>query len=424
VSALALGVQLASTTWWLKPYAMPNVSLVIAYNVASSGRYEGGSWARLKGTIVPTDPPLRSYHLPGEPLYLAAGLALRRPAIFAYWHVPVAVLLVFVVAATVLVLFGPEVALFSGVIAALDPVTVVHGPVYDDTFLGAALLWTVGALMICRWVAAIRANDGARTCDGPAATVALVVAAGWAAVTRTELTLALAGVAACCLAVPALRPLRRTGALVGAAVLIGVGAWTTRNAVVQHHLIIGSTHDGLTLWESTAPQATRALAFGQVDALSTDPAIVGSLWRQTVGADEAGADQVFFHAALHGIAAQPTRVVELAVRKVALSIAGVRPELPLTSSRNLVSIAVTILLALAAVLGWRRAPSTRAAVGRMPTIAACALGLETLGVLSLGPVGLRYWVAWRPVLWILGACAVASIPLAGARTDVAPRVST
>ena len=39
-------------------------------------------------------------------------------------------------------------------------------------------------------------------------------------------------------------------------------------------------------------------------------------------------------------------------------------------------------------------------------VAACLLGLEMLGVLALGPVGLRYWILWRPVLWILAGLAV------------------
>jgi hypothetical protein len=424
VSALAFAVQLAAATWWLKPYVMPNMSLVIAYNVAASGRYEGGSWARLKGTILPSDPPLRSYHLPGEPLYLAAGLALRRPAIFAYWHVPVAVLLVFSIAASALSLFGPEVALVAGVIAALDPVTVVHGAVYDDAFLGAALLWTVAAILLRRWVAAGRGHPADQTGEGPVTMAVLAVAAGWAAITRTELMLALGATAICCVVIPRLRPLRRAGAIVGTAVIVAVGAWTIRNAVIQHDLMTGSTHDGLTLWESTGPQAARALAYGQVDALSTDPAIVGSLWQQTIGRDEAGANRVFLHAAFRQIVDQPMRVAGLAARKTALSVAGWRPELPASSARNLVSIAVTILLVGVAGLGWRRTKSAPDPVRRLPAIAAALLGAEILCVLALGPVGIRYWVVWRPVLWILAGCALALPHWVGALRATPQRVST
>ena len=146
VAVLACVTQVASATWWLKPYPMPNMALVIAWNLATTGRYEGGNWVRLKGVVVPTDPPLRSYHLPGEPAYLATGLALRRPELFTYWHVPVAVLLVVATAACALALFGPDAALLAGVIGAVDPFIVAHGAVYDDTFLGAALFWLIAAI--------------------------------------------------------------------------------------------------------------------------------------------------------------------------------------------------------------------------------------------------------------------------------------
>jgi hypothetical protein len=409
VAAVALTTQVVSAAWIVKPYPMPNASLIIAYNVASTGRYEGGSWARLKGTVVPSDPPLRSYHLPGEPLYLAAGLVLGRPFFFQYWHVPVAMLLIVVVAATAQILFGPTVALLAGLIAALDPLMLVHGPVYDDAFLGAALLWLVGAAAISRWMTAARPTARPAGLRAAIASLVLIVAAAWGAVTRTEVTLALLGMSLCCLLVPSLRPMRRPGMLIFAGVVIGVTAWTARNVVIQHHVLVGSTHDGLTLWESTAPQATEAISLGQVDALSSEPAVMTPLWAQTIGADEVGANRIFFAAAIRDIAAQPVRVAALAVRKVALSVAGIRPELPVSSPRNVVSILVMILLCLAAARGRRRA-ATGGQRPRAPVIAAYVLGLELVIVLALGPVGLRYWIAWRPVLWILAACGVASWP--------------
>ena len=69
-------------------------------------RCRGRQLATTQGDSRSSDPPLRSYHLPGEPLYLAAGLALHRPALFTYWHVQVAVLLVVAAAAVALALFG------------------------------------------------------------------------------------------------------------------------------------------------------------------------------------------------------------------------------------------------------------------------------------------------------------------------------
>lgn len=407
VGALALVLQLASATWWLKPYVMPNAAFVIASNLAASGRYEGGSWVRLKGIERPTDPPLRSYHLPGEPLYLAAGLALHRPALFTYWHVPVAVALVVATAAMALALFGPAAALAAGTIAALDPLMVVHGPVYDDTFLAAALLWIVAAIAIGRWTHRGSDRPGTRRLGEAGTTIVLAAVSAWAAVTRTETSLALAGAALCCCLLPALRPLRRVGLAMALGVALGLGAWGARNAVVQHHLLLGSTHDGVTLWESTEPEAGRALALGQVDALSTDPAVVGAVWRQTIDQDEATANRIFTRAALQDIAADPVRVAAFGARKVALSFIGLRPELSRSAARNVVSIGTTVLLVLAAAVGLARMRGRRDADRRVAGGAAMLLGLEILAVLMLGPVGLRYWIAWRPVLWILAGCGAA-----------------
>jgi hypothetical protein len=420
VAALALAIQLVSAAR-RSTYVMPNAALVIASNVADSGRYEGGSWLRLKGTLVPTDPPLRSYHLPGEPLYLAAGLALHRPSVFAYWHVPVAVLLIVAAAAAAGALFGPEGALVAGVIAAVDPLMAVHGPVYDDTFLGAALFWFVVAVLLRRWADVHPGEPTGQATSGFVSDVAVLVAAGWAAVTRSEALIALVGLTLCCLALPSLRSLRRLGAAVGIGLLLAVGTWTARNAIVQGHLLIGSSHDGITLWESNEAHAPQALALGQVDGLSADPAIVGAIWRQTVARDEVGANRVFVRAAVQDMAAHPLRVAAFAARKVATSITGVRPELPLLAARNVVSILATALLIVMAALGWSRQRRRRpdevrafgADAGDLPRqgagIAAMLLALEALGVLALGPVGVRYWVIWRPVLWVMAGLAVVPI---------------
>jgi hypothetical protein len=405
VGALALAIQLASAAR-RSIYVMPNVALVIASNLATSGRYEGGSWVRLKGTVLPSDPPLRSYHLPGEPLYLAAGLALHRPAIFPYWHVPVAVLLVVAAAASACALFGPEAAVVTGVIAAVDPLTVVHGRVYDDTFLGAALFWLVAAVLLRRWVDAHAGQQSGQAMGGLVGDVALCVAAGWAALTRSEAFVALVGVTLCCLAFPVLRPMRRTGVALAIGMVVALGAWTTRNALVQGHLLVGSTHDGITLWESNEPHAPEALSRGQVDGLSADPAVVGGIWQQTLSRDEVGANRVFMHAAVQDVEAHPFRVAGFGAHKVAMSIAGVRPELPLPAARNIVSILTTVLLLLAAGLGWRYVSARPDPVRHVAGIAALLLALEVLGVLALGPVGVRYWVIWRPVLWIMASLAV------------------
>jgi hypothetical protein len=409
VAAVALVIQFVSATWWNQPYRMPNLSLVIAYNLATSGRYEGGNWVRLKGQDVPGDPPVRSYLLPGEPVYLASGLALHRPQVFSYWHVPVAVVLVVAASASALALFGADAALLVGILAALDPFIVIHGRVYDDTFLAAALFWLITAIALHRFVDAGSAPDPARWRPSLVGTAVLLIASGWAAVTRPETRVAVIAVAICCVAVPGLRRLRSTGFALAVGVVLAVSAWAGRNVIVQKHFMTGSTHDGLTLWESNAPSAMRALALGQVDALSTDPSIVGAIWQQTAHKDEVGANQVFMHAAIQEMWSNPLRVAALGVRKVVLSVAGVRPEMPIDAARNVVSVLSTLLLACLAAFGAvrisRRAPN-RNALRHLAGVAACLLGLEVLGVLALGPVGLRYWILWRPVLWIMASQAV------------------
>ncbi len=406
---MSLVIQIISATWWLKPYMMPNAALVIASTLAASGRYEGGNWQRLKGTVVPTDPPLRSYHLPGEPVYLAAGLALHQPALFAYWHVPVAVLLVVATAAVALALFGPDAALLAGLIAAFDPLIVIHGAVYDDTFLGAALFWLIAAIALSRWVATRSARNAVRSNSSWVVTPALVIISGWAAVTRTEALVAVVGVAAGCLAIPGLRALRSTGLAIAFGVILAVGGWGERNAIVQHRFMTGSSHDGVTLWESTEPNAMRALALGQVNALSADSSIVGAIWQQTAGKDEVGANEVFVRAAIQEMRDDPIRVAAFGVHKIGISIAGIRPELPISAPRNLVSILSTLVLVCLAIAGAARVSRVarkRDPVRHLAGVGACVLGLELLGVLALGPVGLRYWILWRPVLWILAGQAL------------------
>ena len=218
---------------------------------------------------------------------------------------------------------------------------VIHGPVYDDTFLGAALFWLVAAIALSRWVTARLPRNGARSNVSWIVTAALVILSGWAAVTRTEALVAVVGIAVGCLAIPGLRVLRSTGLAIAFGVILAVGAWGERNAIVQHHFMTGSSHDGVTLWESTEPNAMRALALGQVNALSADSSIIGAIWQQAAGKDEVGANQVFVHAAMQEMRDDPIRVAAFGVRKIGISIAGVRPELPIGTARNLVSILST-----------------------------------------------------------------------------------
>ena len=43
---------------------------------------------------------------------------------------------------------GQVVGLLTGALATFDPFVLVHGPVWDDAFLGAALEWTIFAVLV------------------------------------------------------------------------------------------------------------------------------------------------------------------------------------------------------------------------------------------------------------------------------------
>ena len=126
---------------------------------------------------------------------------------------------------------------------------------------------------------------------------------------------------------------------------------------------------------------------------------------------------------MSGILAQPRRLAAFALHKVGMSLVGLRPELPLSALRNVVALLTTTLLGVAALLGLRRAWRMRAPMLRLPAVAAGLLGLELFAVLVLGPVGVRYWVAWRPVVWILAALGVSYAQASGAGAK-APPLST
>ncbi len=251
--------------------------------LAATGHLELTDWSRLKGGTRPSDPPLRAFELPGEPVWVAAGTrtGLR---VWDYWNVPVAALLIVSIAAVGLALGGPTLALVAGFVAALDPVTLLHASNRDDAVLGAALLWAVFAIIALRW-----RGWGY---------VALFIAAGAAAITRMEAVL---------LIVPllALGPIRRAAAIAVAGVVMALGVWGVRNQVVLGHFVIGSTHDGITLWEANGPFARGSLALGQVDIVSMNKTVMAPIFAETQDLDEVGADAYFKRQALRYMALHP-----------------------------------------------------------------------------------------------------------------------
>jgi hypothetical protein len=382
--------------------------------LAATGRLELTDWSRLKGETRPADPPLRAFELPGEPLWVAAGTRTGIN-VWDYWNVPVAALLIVSIAAVGLAIGGPMVALIAGFVAALDPVTLLHASNRDDAVLGSALLWAVFAIIALRW-----RGWGY---------VALFIAAGAAAITRMEAVL---------LIVPllALRPIRRAAAIAVAGVVMALGVWGARNQLVLGHFVIGSTHDGITLWESNGPFAQRSLSLGQVDIVSMNKTVMAPIFAETHDLDEVGADAYFKRQALRYMASHPLDVVRTSAEKVAVSIASIHPDLPLTAPRNLAAMLDNALLLILAGIGLARFARSPMAItaqyarvhgaragGRRPDDSDISkqsdereargvryvfggMCLVTIALLALGPAGMRYWLTLRGALWILAAVSI------------------
>ncbi|HSY81354.1 MAG TPA: hypothetical protein VK807_06315 [Gemmatimonadaceae bacterium] len=421
----ALVTQTVSVRWLVGHYVEPNAAPYVGRMLAATGRLELTDWSRLKGGTRPSDPPLRAFELPLEPLWVAAGTRTGGRVgvnVWDYWNVPVAALLIVSIAAVGLAIGGPMVALIAGFVAALDPVTLLHASNRDDAVLGSALLWGVFAIIALRW-----RGWGY---------VPLFIAAGAAAITRMEAVL---------LIVPllALRPIRRAAAIAVAGVVVALGAWGGRNQVVLGHVVIGSTHDGITLWESNGPFARRSLALGQVDIVSMDKTVMAPIFAETQDLDEVGADGYFKRQALRYMASHPLDVVRTAAAKVAVSIASIHPNLPLSAPRNLAAMLDNALLLILAGIGlarFARSPmATTAQFGDIskhimaqysdtPKHIAAQYGdtskqsdereargvsyvfagmcLVTIALLALGPAGMRYWLTLRGALWILAAVSI------------------
>jgi len=362
-------------------YVEPNAAPYLGRVLAAYGQLELIDWNRLKGMTRPQDPPLRAFELPGEPLWVAAGARAGMAFgvnVWDYWNVPVAALLIVSIAAVALAIGGPVLALITGLITALDPVTLLHASNRDDTVLGSALLWAVLAMIALQW-------RGWRY-------VPLFIAAGLAAITRMEAVLMI-------IPLLAFRPIRRSAIVAVAGVVIALGIWGLRNQRVLHHFMVGSTHDGITLWESNGPFALRSLSLGQVDIVSMDAGVMAPIFAHTQDLNEVDADAYFKRQAFEYMAAHPFGVARISIAKIAVSIASVHPNLPLTAPRNLAAILDNALLLALAAIGFLKRRW-------WPVAIMC---LVTLAMLAIGPAGMRYWLTLRGALWMLAAAGVLSI---------------
>jgi hypothetical protein len=346
----------------------------------------------------------RAYHLPGEPLLIAAGLRLP-PALRPYLHLPVVLLFVGSVTATAFAVLGPRVATFAGGLAALDPFVVAHGPVWDDAMLAASLEWLVIALL----VSALPSQRGETLTLGPVPVTRVLagLAAAGAAVTRIHSQWLLAGLAIITWSRPRFAAARGTAAMVALGAALAVGAWGWRNTSAVGAFVTGSTHDGKTFFESTYATARGAILThgvaqhfeaGQIPPPALNP--VGG---------EVAMNRFFMAEAWAYIASHPIDVTITAVFKTMVSMTGVDFGRPLTSPRNLVGVASNLALvsaALAGLVAWRRHPASGTDRGRLVSTAALTMAATTLTLLAAGPVGLRYRLSLAGFLYLAAALAL------------------
>src|ERR1700754_3823992 len=89
VFLLTLVIQVLVASCVAGPEALwtPNASTSIAHNLSRHGTFEGGWWHRLRGPGASADAGFpKMFHLPGEPLYLAAGFTLLPEVLYRYLH--------------------------------------------------------------------------------------------------------------------------------------------------------------------------------------------------------------------------------------------------------------------------------------------------------------------------------------------------
>lgn len=401
VAALAVISQLLSASL-VESTVSPNASYRLAQSLANDGSYEIEAWHRMVGDNE-ENKQLKMWHLPGEPLYLAVGMKVLPQPMMRYLHVPVTAALIVAVAIFAGVVFGPRVGLVTGIVAILQPFVLVHGPVWDDAFFGAAAYWSVAALASLVLVQA-RARASLPLL---AACLLILILSALGAITRSQVTIALVALAIIVALACRSRPSTAIALSISLGVVLALGAWGYRNQQVSGELFFGSTHDGITLWESNYPHVWDAIQLGQVEALNSQN--MQTEFRAAVGMSEIEANNYYKRLAMQRFIDHPLDVAVDSVRKVVVSTIGVAPQKPLYSPRNMAAIASTLLLALGAWMGLyavRRHCRIKPRVFWMHT---SFLMLLVFGMLAIGPIGLRYRLLFDGVLWSLCGLGVVRV---------------
>jgi hypothetical protein len=401
IAAICAATQIFSALYLVRDFEAPNASTAIARHLAAEGTLAVNAWRQLRGpgTTVP-DEGLRAYHLPGEALYLAPAFRLAPAPLLRFLHLPVVLLFVLSVASLAWQIGGRPMALAAGLLAALDPFVIRHGPVWDDTFLAAALTWFVCASLYT----GLAAPPPVRHRRLRLALLAL--AAGWAAITRAESALVCLLVAVVLMMSSVLQT-RRESVAVASGVALATAAWGLRNLLVLGVVFFGSTHDGRTLYESNYAFARQSLMeSGSVSSFSQTH--LTDVFRHVADLGEVEADRYFRRVALSEVASRPYGVAQTALVKIGVSLTGFDFAARLASARNLVAVGFNLLLMVAAAVGLGR-------LGRHPPIGtsrrylasvACTIAAVVVCGLAIGPAGLRYRIVLAGVFYVAAASAI------------------
>ena len=408
IAACALLIQIVSATLLVSEFETPNASTRLAENLVQHGHYAVSDWTVLRGSAaIGTGDVLRAYHLPGEPLYLAAGFLTAPENARRYLHVPVTVLLVTMIATVAFLIGGRRLAVTTGVLANIDPFVVFHGPVWDDTFLAAALEWTIFSLLAARLA-------HSRTAPNPSKRhrwmrlMVVLGCAGLAAITRMQAQALLGAVALAILGVPALKPIRAFGWAILVGITVFVGAWGLRNAAELGRFHIGTSHDGITLFRANYATA-RPTIFRTGRAEGFEPADLAPQYAAAATLGELDADRYFKQQAWAYVRAHPADVALTAALKGVVSVTGLNFARSFWSLRNVVAVGTNVALLVLAAVGmakWRRQGLGTNELGGFVGILCGVTAAVTLLMLSLGPVGLRYRIDLAGFMYLAAGVAL------------------
>jgi hypothetical protein len=383
VAAACLSLQVASASVQQRSFETPNSASLIARSLVADGEFQ----------IVGR----RAWQLPAEPLFLAAGFSVLPASLWPYLHVPVTTALVMAVTIAATTLGGPILGLVTGVLASLDPFVLIHGPVWDDAFLAAALEWAVFAAVI---VAASRIPAAAT----PASLVGLAAVAATAAMTRTLAQVVLLAVAMALVSRPRLRPMRPLALAIAGGVLVAMCTWGTRNYAVLGSFLVGTTHDGESFFESNCAYTRQGIR--ELGLVGFQEACSPAQFAHASSLGELEANRQFRHYGLAYIAANPGDFAKTALFKIGVTLSGYDFAKPPESSRNVVALVASVATLAVGGLGLYRlsrglptGPLRSAWLAVVVPTAAL-----TMMMLAVGPTGLRYRLTVSAALWI--GCAV------------------